>query len=211
MDIAPYLLLAYSTYAIGTISPGPANLSIMATSMEAGRGAGLALALGVIAGSLTWGIVAALGLGALLQTYAAALVVLKILGGLYLLYLAYRALRAALRDAPLPTAVGAKRTREGSLRAHFLRGFGIHITNPKAIVVWTSVIALGLPPGAPPELVVSIVGGCCLLGVLIFGTYALAFSTEPMIRAYARMRRGLNAAMAVFFGVAGTRLLLSQP
>jgi threonine/homoserine/homoserine lactone efflux protein len=95
-------------------------------------------------------------------------------------------------------------------RVYFRRGLGIHLTNPKAILVWMTTITLGLPAGAPPSLAFLIVGGCATLGVLIFSTYALAFSTRPMVLLYARARRRINAAMAVFFGVVGTRLLLSQ-
>jgi threonine/homoserine/homoserine lactone efflux protein len=35
-DISANLVLAYSTYALGTASPGPSNLAVMATAMPAG-------------------------------------------------------------------------------------------------------------------------------------------------------------------------------
>src|SRR5258705_11071158 len=71
----PGILLAYATFFIGIASPGPNVLAIIGTSMSVGRRSGIALALGVAAGSFCW---------AMLASYAAAPTVLKIAGGLYL-------------------------------------------------------------------------------------------------------------------------------
>ena len=65
----PDLALAYTAYLIATMTPGPANVAIMATAMREGRRQGLFLASGVVMGSITWGTLAALGLTALLSTY----------------------------------------------------------------------------------------------------------------------------------------------
>ena len=51
----PDLALVYFAFIVAVASPGPSNLVVMATSMERGRHAGLILALGVTAGSLSWG------------------------------------------------------------------------------------------------------------------------------------------------------------
>ncbi|WP_029029867.1 LysE family translocator [Salinarimonas rosea] len=209
MDIVPYLLVAYGTYVVGTASPGPANLAIMATSMEAGRASGVAMALGVVSGSVMWGVVAALGLGALLEASATVLVVMKVMGGLYLLWLAYRAARGALSTAPIEVPAGPARGAPPTLRRHYLRGLGIHLVNPKAVFVWMAIITLGLPVGAPPVLAALIVAGCAALGVVVFVTYALVFSSAPVVRVYAGLRRWIGAVIALFFGAAGTRLLLS--
>ncbi|MGP9819418.1 LysE family translocator [Salinarimonas sp. NSM] len=209
MDILPYLLIAYGTYVVGTASPGPANLAIMATSMEAGRTAGVAMAFGVVSGSVMWGTVAALGLGALLEASATALVVMKVMGGLYLLWLAFRAARGALSKTAVELPSGPATGVTMTLRRHYLRGLGIHLVNPKAVFVWMAIITLGLPVGAPPVLAALIVAGCAVLGVLVFVTYAIVFSSAPVVRIYAGLRRWISAVIALFFGAAGTRLLLS--
>lgn len=85
--IAPYmqdLLLVYAAFALAVGSPGPSNMAVMATSMELGRKAGLTLALGVTSGSLTWGILSAAGVSALIAAHAGMLFAIKIVGGLYL-------------------------------------------------------------------------------------------------------------------------------
>ena len=72
-------------FLLGVASPGPKVLTVMGTSMAVGRKAGTALALGVSFGSLTWVLLTAFGLLALLLTYAYALTAIKIFCGIYLL------------------------------------------------------------------------------------------------------------------------------
>ena len=81
----PGIGLSYAAFLLAIASPGPNVLARIGTSMSLGRKAGMALAIGVAMGSLTWGLLTALGLAALLSSYAFMLIGLKIIGGLYLL------------------------------------------------------------------------------------------------------------------------------
>jgi len=67
----------------------------MGTLMAVGRKAGTALALGASFGSLTRALLTAFGLSVLLLSYAYALTAIKIFGGIYLLWLAYKAFKSA--------------------------------------------------------------------------------------------------------------------
>ncbi|WP_120497514.1 LysE family translocator [Kiloniella sp. EL199] len=177
-DILPYLstiIVSYLAYLVATISPGPANLAIMSTSMSEGRKPGLLLASGVIMGSLTWGILAAIGLSNLLSNFAWLMTALRIVGGLYLLWLACKSLKSAL-GSQTPKAMQMGKNNSGV--QYFLLGLGIHLTNPKSIFAWLSIIAVGIKPDAPTSLSFIIVGECTLIGVLVFVSYALAFSTK---------------------------------
>jgi threonine/homoserine/homoserine lactone efflux protein len=203
----PQLMVAWGAYIIATASPGPAIVSIIGTSISHGRNAGLALAFGVLTGSYTWAMLAAAGLSALIRTYGNALFVLKIAGGLYLLWLAFKALKAAMRketESALPLE-----KQSPSLRRLYLKGLGIHLTNPKAIFSWLTLVSLGTPQDAPHVMPV-LIGGCMALGVVIFMGFALLFSIEPVHRGYRKARRGIEAAMAGFFAFAGFKLLTAR-
>lgn len=203
----PQILPAYVAYLIAVASPGPAIMAIVSTSMTQGRKAGLTLSLGIFGGSMTWACAAALGLATLLQTYAMALEILKILGGLYLLYLAFKAFRAMRSNVELPTAEIAKRA---STKALILRGYGIHVTNPKAIFSWLAIITLGMPQGAPASVAGLIIGGCMIMGFTIFMSYAMIFSTPHALKVYKGLRRWIEGAMATFYCFAGLKLLTSR-
>jgi threonine/homoserine/homoserine lactone efflux protein len=205
-----HLLLVYTAYVIAAGSPGPSTMRIMGVAMEQGRRAALALAAGVVTCSVFWGVMAATGISAVLARYAEALVVLKVFGGLYLLFLALKAGQAALT----PDESVAPRAEAGeappSSVALYRQGLLMHLGNPKSVLAWIALMTLGLGPDAPWHSVAVILGGCAVLSVTIFCGYAVVFSTAPMVRLYRRARRWIEGVLAVFFGFAGLRLLLSR-
>jgi len=210
-DLAVYLpgiILAYSAFLLSIMSPGPNILAIMGTSMSVGRPYGLALAMGVAGGSFCWAVLTATGLSALLASYAVALTAIKIVGGLYLLWLAYKAFRAAARRRDIEARVldGAVLTPHRC----FLRGLAIQMTNPKAALAWIAIISLGLQPGAPVWVAAVIVIGTTALSVLIHAIYAMLFSSPPMVRLYGRTRRVIQGTLGAFFTIAGLKLLSSR-
>lgn len=201
------LSLVFAAFVLAVGSPGPSNLAIMATSMNAGRQAALVLALGVTAGSITWGILAALGISAMLAAYAPALLAVKIAGGCYLLFLALRSARSALQAQEPAATPGAA---SGPGWRTFWRGYLMHLTNPKAILNWTAIMALGLGPAMPLEVVIAMLAGCFAISLAFNCGYAMLFSTAVMVRGYRRARRAAEGTFAVFFTVAGLKLLTSR-
>jgi len=202
------LMLAYLAFAIGVASPGPSVLAVMGTAMAQGRARALALAAGIVSGSLCWGLSAAFGLAALMARWSGALALVKVVGGLYLLWLAWQAARKAARGAG-PQA--AMRDGAGERYARtYARGAALHLSNPKAIVVWLSVVSLALPHNSGQADALAFVLSCALLSATIFCCYALAFSTDAARRGYRAAERPVNALLAGVFAYAGLRMLLSS-
>jgi len=204
----PGILLAYSAFLLAIMSPGPNVLAVMGTSMSVNRKSGLALAVGVAAGSFCWAVMTAVGLSSLIASYASALLVIKLAGGLYLLWLAFKAFRAAAsaKDLDVRGLSGGPRRPFG----YFLRGFTIQMTNPKAALAWIAIISLGLQEGAPIWVALVIVAGTGVLSLVIHCIYAIAFSTPIMVRIYVRGRRWIQAALGTFFAIAGLKLLTTR-
>ena len=210
-EIAPFLpgiLMAYAAFLLGIASPGPNILAIIGTSMAVDRRSGNALAMGVASGSLTWALLTVVGLSALLSTYAAALLFIKIFGGLYLLWLAYKSFRSAIaaKNIEASELSGGRRTPWG----YAVRGYIVQMTNPKAALAWIAIVSLGITDGAPVWVGVAIVLGTFVLSVVIHVLYAVAFSTPMMVRIYANSRRYIQATLGVFFAFAGFKLLTSR-
>ena len=208
-DHLPGILLAYSAFLLGVSSPGPNVLAIIGTSMSVNRKAGISLALGVASGSFTWAMLTALGLSAILATYAAAITMIKIVGGLYLLWLAYKAFKSAASAHDIEARALDAQTR--TYLGYALRGYIIQMTNPKAALTWVAIIALGLKPGAPLWVAAVIVLGTFMLSIVIHVLYAMVFSTPIMVTLYGKARRYIQATLGTFFAFAGTKLLTSQP
>jgi threonine efflux protein len=201
----PGILIAQATFVLATLSPGPAMLSTMGTSMGAGRKAGIALGLGIVTGSFCWAVLTAIGFSVIIAADATVLTLIRFLGSFYLLYLAVKAFRAAIAPRDLIAQ------SEGSQRSsiwHFLRGWGIHLTNPKAILAWIAIISLGLKPGAPFWVIAAILGGTMIFAVFFYTFCAVAFSTEAVVRVYGKTSRWIDAVLAAFFIFAALKLAL---
>lgn len=203
------LLLVLVTYIVGAASPGPSNMRIMSVAMHQGRRPALMLAAGVISGSFFWGSMAATGVSAVIVQYAEALIVLKVIGGAYLLFLASKACRSALTSNERFANELSSASKASGWKL-YQRGLLMHLTNPKAILSWIATMTLGLGPGATTSTVAIILAGCAVLSVTIFGGYAVVFSTAPMVRAYQKARRWIEGALAMVFAGAGLKLLFGR-
>ncbi len=197
-----YLLIFFAAL-IAIASPGPATLAISGTSLNQGRKYGLALAAGVLTGSLLWSFSAAFGLAVLMSTNAWFFEVLRYFGAGYLLYLSYKSLRSALnasQDELLNSSVS-------ELKSAYLRGLLIHLSNPKAILFFVALYSLGLPKEVSSIELLKVIATVGLTSSGIFIGYAWLFATPKVRMLYLKSRRLFESVFAVFFGIASVKVL----
>lgn len=207
MSVEPNaILLVYGVFLLTIISPGPNNLAVFAASMAAGRAAGTALALGVTTASFCWASLTAAGLSSLVAASPATLHYLRLCGGLYLLWLAYRSFRSATTRSP--TTAGTNPRRGPGPAFYFWRGFLIQMTNPKAALTWIAVVSLGLSADSSAGSAVAIVAGTTLIAATVHCAYAVVFSTRSATGRYQKARPFLECFMGAVFTLAGVKLLL---
>lgn len=199
----PLILLAA---LLATGSPGPATLNIAGTAMTSGRRYALAMASGVSTGSLIWSTAAAFGLGAVMLANAWVFELMRYCGAGYLIFLAFKSAKSALTPGDPATRGGSYR----SFRRAYAAGLALHLTNPKAILFFGSLYAVGVPAQAPPLTLVTIIAAVAVQSTLVFHGYALLFSSAPAVRIYLHLRRWLEGAFALAFGYAGFRILTAR-
>ncbi|MEO9460219.1 MAG: LysE family translocator [Lentilitoribacter sp.] len=203
------LFLVYITYFLGVASPGPANFAIMHTSLEQGRVSGMAFALGVFSVSVCFGISSAFGLGAIIVNAPVVYETMTLVGAIYLIYLGYNIARKVIDlkgnnvEPPANDNMPSK-----TLLTHYLRGILIHATNPKAITVWLTIILLATSGDggkfiSPYQIVV----GCAILAFTSMMSYAVFFSSRPMVALYTRIRKPFTLTLAGVFVLAGLVML----
>ncbi len=201
------LLTAYGVYLAGMISPGPAILSILQTSLEDGYRAGLTKSAGVMCASFVWGLCTSLGLMSLIDQYPDILFWMFLIGGLYLLWLGYKAgLKAYLGN--LPTVSLEKIGKKTNYCQSFYQGLAIHATNPKAMAVWATVGLSGLTTESSAYQIVCILGGCFLLGSMVLWTYVAIFSRAKVRDVAQKHFRTLYFASCGIYIVLAGKLLL---
>ena len=161
--------------------------------MAIGRSDGKALALGVATGTFFWSLLTALGLTALVSAYASFMIVLKIVGAGYLLWLASKALKSAMTAKDLD--VRAIRLN-GGRGAFYRRGLTIQMTNAKAALVWIAIMSLAIDGDALIWVAAVVVVGTSTISALGHVAYAVAFSTPPVVTAYGKAHGGSRGRLA---------------
>lgn len=138
--------LAFRGFILGfTIAAavGPISLLVIRRTLAEGRVVGLASGLGVATADGAYGAIAAFGLGAITQVLVEARPVLGLVGGVFLLWLAWKTASAEPHD---PATVAPP--RRGGLAGAYLSILGLTMTNPMTILSFAALFAgLGVTGG----------------------------------------------------------------
>lgn len=157
-----HLLTVCLAYLIAVASPGPSTMAIMGANMAKDVHPP-SCSLGVVSGSMFWGVLAATGLSTVLAAWAPAIFAIKICGGLYLLWLAWKSAKSALT----PTLQRVDAISGTSNLRLYRKGLLLHLTNPKAILGWIAIMSLGVGPDSPTQTMAAVLGGCAALGLMV--------------------------------------------
>ena len=207
--MAPYLpgfLAAYSILLVAVLSPGPAVAMLLGLGLSRGRGTAVIASVGIATGATTIAALTLAGLGVLMREAAWAVTILRLAGSAYLLWMAWGAFRKAVH----PPSVEAAPMPPLSVPRAFLTGYLLQITNPKAIVFWIAIASVGATTGAPAPVVALFLAGAFLISLTGHMGYALLLSAAPIRAAYARARRGVEAALGLCFTYFAFKLATSR-
>ncbi|MDT7677387.1 MAG: hypothetical protein QOD82_5289 [Pseudonocardiales bacterium] len=128
--------------ALGLVlTPGPNMIYLVSRSITQGRRAGLVSLLGVAVGFLAYLAAATAGLAAIFTAVPAAYAALKIAGALYLLYLAWQALRPGGTPVFAPTSLPPDPARR-----LFAMGLVTNLLNPKIAVLYVALLPQFIDP-----------------------------------------------------------------
>ncbi|MDX3926656.1 MAG: LysE family translocator [Shinella sp.] len=148
-------LAAFALLALGMVlTPGPNMIYLISRSISQGAAAGLVSLGGVALGFLFYMLSAAFGITALLLAVPFAYDLLRFVGALYLLYLAWQAIRPGGRS---PFQI--RELPKDSPRKLFLMGFLTNLLNPKIAVLYLSLLPQFIDPGRSSVLLQSLVLG----------------------------------------------------
>jgi threonine/homoserine/homoserine lactone efflux protein len=185
-------LAALLVYAfVSSVTPGPNNFMLLASGVNFGFVRTIPHMAGIAIGFLSLLLAVGFGLGALLTAWPALHTVLKVAGGVYLLYLAWR----IAMSRSLGGAAG------GSVRPMtLLEAAAFQWINPKAWVMAVSAMAIYTNP-AQPFVSVLLIGGAFALvnfpSVSVwagFGTALRGFLADPT------RLKWFNIAMGLLLG-----------
>ena len=191
-------------HLLAVISPGQSFLMVSRTALASGRPAALAAAAGMTLGVVPWVIGALLGLALLFSRAAWLYNLLKVAGGLYLVYLAVQ----VWRHAAEPVRIGEDGTAATGLGNAFLTAALTQVANPKVVVFFGSIFVSVLPASPPAWMVLAIFAIVLFNEAIWYILVALLFSAERPRAAYMGVKPWVDRLMAVALGALGGRLIL---
>jgi threonine/homoserine/homoserine lactone efflux protein len=213
MDFLPTLPV-FAAYLVAVLvivfTPGPDMTLFLGKAVRQGRAAGMAAMLGASTGILIHTTLVALGLSALLAASATAFFVLKVVGAVYLLWLAVQAIRhgSALNiDTTKPQAAGE------SLFRSWVTGLTVNLMNPKVIMFFVTFfpqfVATEDPHAAQKLVFLGIV--MAVIGTPIAALMIVSVSRiATLLKRTPRVMRAIDWLFAGVFGAFAVRLLFAQ-
>jgi threonine/homoserine/homoserine lactone efflux protein len=206
------------------LTPGVDMMFTLTQTLRHGIAAGIAGALGIVAGCVVHTLVAAFGLAALLAASATAFTVVKWCGAAYLAWLAIGMLRqawmshgdAADAHAPAAEPAGSAQTAAPSGRPALARIFGqgllTNVLNPKIAIFFLALLPQFIDADAADKLLAFLfLGGVFVVqGAIFLVAFVLLVAPLRRWRASPAWRRGLNSTGAGIFLWLAARLALAE-
>ena len=197
--------LFIATAILLIITPGQDTFFILGRSLSGGRGAGIAAALGVSAGTVVHTVLAALGLSALLATSPYAFMAVKFAGAAYLIDIGARALLSKAEGLPgeSGSANGAPTTQLHW--AAFRQGVLTNLLNPKVALFFLALLPQFIEAGSTRKVGAFLALGLSFMIMGVIWCVMLAIAAASLRGLFLRrpsMAGVLNrVAGAVFIGL----------
>ena len=202
------LLLFAGAALLMVLTPGPNMIYLISRSISQGRRAGVISLFGVVAGFLVHMLAAAVGLSALFLAIPLAYDILKWVGALYLLWLAWQAVKPGARSP-----FEAKDLPIDSTARLLLMGFLTNVLNPKIAVFYLAIFPQFITPGNGSVFLQSIVLGSTQIAVSFSVNLLIALSAAGIASWFSRNPAWLATQryfMGFVLGALAVRLAFEQ-
>ena len=202
-------LLAYTLACfVLFVTPGPDMSLMLAKTIQGGRKAGMASLLGACAGCLVHSFAAALGLSAIIAASATLFTAMKIIGALYLLWLAYDAIRhgSALQ-------IAAEAGVPPSTARTFWMAVGTNLTNPKVVLFFLTFLPQFIAAGDPYASQKLFFFGAYFVAFAVIAGFLMVLVAErfiAMMKASPKLMRAIDYSFAGVFGFFAIHVLRTE-
>jgi threonine/homoserine/homoserine lactone efflux protein len=203
LDIS--VLIAVSIiWAVAAITPGPNFFITVHAAIGASRRLSLFTVMGIVVGTLIWSLSGYLGISILFKTVPMLYFSLKIIGGLYLVYVGFNLI---FKNKIEPKSGADKYNSAASC---FRLGLFTNLLNPKTAAFITSLFAATIPANASIELGVYSVLLICTISALWYSLVSVIFSYNAAKIIYEKQKQKIEKiAGAIFIGF-GLKLAISE-
>ncbi|MEL6947412.1 MAG: LysE family translocator [Pseudomonadota bacterium] len=207
-DLSTFFAFSLAAIVLA-ITPGPDMTLFLSRALRHGTASGIVSMLGATVGTMVHTVLAVAGISALIAASPVAFGVLKIVGALYLLWLAYQ---AVFQGSTFQLDAGPAR-KPVSLWRSFMTGIGVNLLNPKVVLFFMTFLPQFVTASDPAAwskmLVLGLYFGVLtapLMAVMIFAArgFADALQRRPAIS------RGIDYVFGSIFCLFAVRILFAE-
>jgi threonine/homoserine/homoserine lactone efflux protein len=204
MSLETWLAFAAAS-AVLLVIPGPTILTVISYSVAHGGRSNAPLVAAVALGDSTALVLSLLGLGALLAASAFAFTVVKLVGGIYLIYLGIKLLRSGVSPG-----IGAPQAPASRWRL-FSHTYIVTALNPKGIVFFVAFLPQFInPAGDVPRQLWLLAITFVVMATANAALYAVFAASARRLLASASAQRRFNFAGGALLSAAGAWALLAK-
>lgn len=190
-------------FVLTFFNPGANLFVVVQTSLSSGRRAGVCTGLGVALGDAIYSGLGLFGMVALMTQFESLFSLIKIAGGLYLLWYAYGVVRNQ-NDVQI-SALHMLIPGKGAV--FFRRGLITDLSNPQTVLFFISIFSVTLSADTPIWAKLLTWAGIVLSSVLWRIFLSQAFSLSVVRRAYSRIQRAASKIIGAVVGIFALRLI----
>jgi threonine/homoserine/homoserine lactone efflux protein len=198
-------LQALSALIVGVFvlasTPGPGVFATISCALASGFPAAIAVIVGTVLGDLIFLLFAIFGLTLMIQQFDNAFIIIKVLGSLYLSWLAYKFWTA---DPIIPDDSNSN-IENHNIWKNFTAGLTIALSNPKVIIFYGAFLPAFVNPAdlrldgilIISAIITIVVGGVMLLYAYLASRARFFFQSEAAMRNLNRTAGGILLGVAL--------------
>ena len=203
MTYGPILVSLFAVDLAAAMSPGPNFVLVSQSAVDRDRRTALAVVAGFALSNLLWCVAVMLGLAALFRVVPQIYAAIRIVGGLYLIFLGIQ-----LWWKSDKVIFGKSASDSGSLVRAFVRGTLTNLTNPKSAVYFASIFVLFIQPGTPVWVQWVAVAIVIADTLIWYGFVALLLSARRVQIWYRKVARTVDRLAGTLMIAFGSRLVI---
>ena len=163
------LIAFFSAALLLALVPGPDNIFVLTQSIFQGKKSGLMIVMGLCTGLIFHTLAVTFGVAVIFQTSEVAFTILKIIGAVYLLYLAWQIFNASSEK------IDTENNSMIDYKKLYIRGIIMNITNPKVSIFFLAFLPQFTNPNiGTVSLQMLLLGGLFIVAtILVFSSIAL--------------------------------------
>lgn len=213
IDLWHIIMTVMIAHLLALLSPGPDFLLIVRSSLKNTRKNAIGVVLGICVANAIYIILCMLGVGSIIAYSVWLMYTIKIVGGCFLIYIAFQALTAKKSDYLYNLDESSSNLgnapHQNSFLTEFTLGLISGLSNPKNILFYLSLFSMVLTPNVSPSIVIGLSIWMVSLIFIWDAMIVIGLSKPKISRIFNKFAFYFDKLAGLFLGVLGYNVLES--